>query len=88
MTADKARKRAIRARTARTGEAYNAAARALDHERQANAEPAVPTSLAGPARDGRLWVSSWDGNPRARRQPGVRPLPARTVRRVRGLPHL
>ncbi|MEU4576108.1 hypothetical protein [Nonomuraea sp. NPDC023979] len=63
MTADKARKKAIRARMARTGEAYNAAARAVDRERQANAEPAAPTSLAGAAQDGRPWVSSWDGNP-------------------------
>ncbi|WP_188196638.1 hypothetical protein [Nonomuraea sp. SYSU D8015] len=32
MTADKARMKAIRARMAQTGEAYNAAARALDHD--------------------------------------------------------
>ncbi|MFF0869930.1 hypothetical protein ACFYUV_49815 [Nonomuraea sp. NPDC003560] len=61
MTRDSARKKAVRARQAATGEAYNAAARAVDRERQADVEPTV--SIAGPARDGRPWVSSWDGDP-------------------------
>ncbi|MEU6717992.1 hypothetical protein ABZ897_41545 [Nonomuraea sp. NPDC046802] len=61
MTKNSARSIEIRARQAKTGEAYNAAARALDHERQADAEPAV--FVAGLTRDGRPWVSSCDGDP-------------------------
>ncbi|GHE32399.1 hypothetical protein GCM10017673_39160 [Streptosporangium violaceochromogenes] len=51
MTKNSARKRAIRARQAETGEAYNAARRALGSR---------PQAFAG---SGRPWVSSWDGDP-------------------------
>lgn len=59
MTKNSARKKAIRARQAATGEAYTAARRRLAEQDQGQAEPPRldPVVTGGP------WVSSWDGDP-------------------------
>lgn len=51
MTSDRARKRAIRARMAETGEPYTVAARATDDARQSglvSLNPAPPVPVADP----------------------------------------